>query len=105
MTKPDQRKLRVLILLLIALGLTVFISSRLSRRPNPEVVQAENQKTAAVSPSQNDARIRLDLLDRESGGKDLGKKNLFQYPPPPPPPAPTASAAPPATGQPPAPSV
>ncbi len=88
MTKSDQSRLRILILLLIALGLTVFISSRLSRRPNPAVVQAENQKAAPVAPVQAEARIRLDLLDKESANRELGKKNLFQYGPPPAPPAP-----------------
>ena len=89
MTKSDQRNLRVLILLLGALALTLFIGFRMNRPPNPVVVQAENQKTGApIAPVQTDARIRLDLLDKDNSDAEIGKKNLFQYPPPPAPPAP-----------------
>src|SRR5262245_43886275 len=93
MTKADQSRLRILILLVVALGLTVFISSRINRRPNPAVVQAENQKAAApVVPVQSDARIRLDLLEKDAADRDLGKKNLFSYGAAPAPPTPTPGA-------------
>ena len=96
MTKSDQSRLRILILLLAALGLTVFLSSRMTRRANPAVVQAENQKVVAVALAQPDARIRLDLLNKETLDKQTGKKNLFEYAPPPAPPAPRPSPFPPA---------
>ena len=92
MTKPDQRQLRILVGLLVVLGLTLFFGYRMSRTPNPAVVQAENQKPVAAPPVQTDARIRLDLLNKEKSDDDLGKKNLFQYGPPPAPPAPPATA-------------
>ena len=93
MTKPDQQKLRILIGLLIVLAVTVFFGYRMSRMPNPAIVQAEDQKPAAATPpAQTDARIRLDLLKKESPDENLGKKNLFQYGPPPAPPAPPVSA-------------
>lgn len=95
MIKPDQQKLRLLIILLIVLGVTLFIGYRMNKTPNPAVVQAEAQKPSVAPPVQSDARIRLDLLDKQSGNDDLGKKNLFSYGPPPAPPAPPVSARPP----------
>lgn len=93
MTKPDQQKLRILVVLLIILGVTLFFGYRMNRAPNPAVVQAENQKPVATPPVQTDARIRLDLLKKENPNEGVGKKNLFQYGPPPAPPAPPATAA------------
>src|SRR5947209_1443146 len=92
MTKPDQQKLRVLVILLIVLGLTLFLGYRMNCTPNPAVVQAEDQKPVATPPIQTDARIRLDLLKKAKPDQDLGKKNLFQYGVPPAPPAPPPSS-------------
>jgi hypothetical protein len=94
MTKADQQKLRILIILLIVLGITLFLSFRMNRTPNPAVVQAEAQKPAVTPPVQTDARIRLDLLKKQTPGDDLGKKNLFQYGPPPAPPMPPQTKKP-----------
>jgi len=88
MTKADQKKLRVLIVLLIIFGVTVFFGYRMSRTPNPVVVQAQEQRPAAAPPVQTDARIRLDLIDKQDSNEEVGKKNLFEYGPPPAPPAP-----------------
>ena len=88
MTKQDQQKVRILVILLVILGVTVFFGYRMNRTPNPAVVQAEAQKPVTPQPVESDARIRLDLLNKENTGDDLGKKNLFQYGPPPAPPAP-----------------
>jgi hypothetical protein len=93
MKKPDQQKLRVLIVLLVILGLTLFVGYRMNRAPNPAIVQAEDQKPVVAQPVQTDARIRLDLLKKENPNEGLGKKNLFQYGPPPAPPAPPTAAA------------
>jgi len=98
MSKPDQKKLRVLILLVIALGVTLYIGFRMKRPSNPEVVQAQAPKPeAVVSPEGDDARIRLDLLNKKDSDQDVGKKNLFQYPakPVPPPPSQVTSPFPP----------
>src|SRR5215467_9703964 len=81
-------------MLLLALGVTVFISYRMNRTPNPAVVQAEAPKPVVTPPVQTDARVRLDLLNKQSSDDDLGKKNLFQYGPPPAPPAPAAPSKP-----------
>jgi hypothetical protein len=88
MNQPDQKKLRILMLLLIVLGVTLLIGYWMNRTPDPAVVQAEAPKPAALAPRQTDARIRLDLLKNQAPDGDLGKKNLFQYGPPPAPPAP-----------------
>jgi hypothetical protein len=94
MTKSDRKKLRILIPLLAALGVTLFIGFRMNRRPNPEVVQAKAPKPEPVVTSQGDARIRLDLLEKQNADQDLGRKNLFQYKPKPVPPPPSTPAAP-----------
>jgi hypothetical protein len=103
MSKPDQKKLRLLILLLIALGVTLFIGFRINRRPNPEVVQAQASKNEPIVPVQRDARIHLELLNKKNS-EEAGKKNLFQYPQPKPvaPPPQTTAQAPPPTFVPPA---
>jgi len=79
MTNPEQKKLRILVGLLIVLGITLFIGYRMNRTSNPAIVQAEDQKPVAAPPVQTDARIRLDLLNKEKSDEDLGKKNLFEY--------------------------
>ncbi len=98
MTKPDPKKLRVFILLLIALGVTLYIGFRMNRPQNPEVVQAQAPKPETVPVPQGDARIRLDLLNKKNTDDEVGRKNLFQYPPkpvPPPPPQGTSQFQPP----------
>ena len=80
MTKTDQRNLKLLILLVVALGLLLFWGFRTNRSPNAAIAEGERQKAAAAAtPSQADARIRLDLLQQKAAGRELGRKNLFQY--------------------------
>jgi hypothetical protein len=90
MTKQGQ-KVTFLVVLLAVLGLTVFLGYRMTRPPTISVVQAPQQKVSTNLPSSSGAQIRLDLVEKETAGEDIGKRNLFQYqqaPPPPPPPGP-----------------
>ena len=79
MSKPGPWKAQLLIVLVAGLGLTTFIGYRMSRPANPAIVQAGGSRTAAAVPSQSNARIRLDLLDRKNEDETVGDKNLFQY--------------------------
>src|SRR6202043_2886332 len=56
----------------------------------------EQPKTSANPPAPSDARIRLDLVEKqEADGGDIGKRNVFQYRQTPPPvlPGPKPGAA------------
>ena len=91
MTKQGQ-KVTFLVVLLAVLGLTVFLGYRMTRPPTTtSVVQTPQQKVSTNLPSSSGAQIRLDLVEKEKAGENIGKRNLFQYqqaPPPPPPPGP-----------------
>ena len=80
MTKPDRQKLSVLIVLLAALGLTLWFGYRTDQPATTAAAQTpEPAKTSANLPAPSDARIRLDLVEKDSGSGDIGKKNVFQY--------------------------
>jgi hypothetical protein len=79
MTKQDRQRLVFLMVLLVVLGFTLAMGNRISRSPDTAAVQAPERKGASAAPTQTDARIRLDLLDRPEGSETLGKNNLFQY--------------------------
>jgi hypothetical protein len=81
MTKPDRQKLGILAVLLAVLGLTILLGYRMNQPTTTAAVQTPEQpKTSANPPAPSDARIRLDLVEKqESDGKDIGKKNVFQY--------------------------
>jgi hypothetical protein len=89
MTKQDRRNAGILVLLLAVLGLTVFLGYRMTRPPATAAVQTpEQQKVAVNTLAPGDAKIRVDLVEKETGEENIGKRNLFQYrqaPPPPPP--------------------
>ena len=92
MTKQDRQKVTFLVVLLAVLGLTVFLGYRMTRPPTTtSVVQTPQQKVSTNLPSSSGAQIRLDLVEKEKAGENIGKRNLFQYqqaPPPLPPPGP-----------------
>ncbi len=94
MSKPEQRKAQFFILLVIVLGITLFLGYRMNRTPNPIVVQADAPKFSAITASQGEARIRLDLLDKKTTDEDLGRKNLFTFGVKQPPPAPPSKTPP-----------
>jgi hypothetical protein len=89
MTKQDRQKVAFLVVLLAVLGLTMFLGYRMTRPPTTSVVQAPQQKVSTNLPTASGAQIRLDLVEKEKAGENIGKRNLFQYQqaPPPPPPA------------------
>jgi hypothetical protein len=102
MTKQDRQKLNILVVLVAVLGLTLVLGYRMNQPATTAAVQPpEPQKTSVNPPAANDARIRLDLVDKsESGDGGVGKKNVFQYQqaPPPPPPILKPVTPPPAVG-------
>ena len=105
----SNKQITFLVVLLAVFGLTLYLGPRLNRPPSVSVAQAAQSKTETAPAAANDARIRLDLIDRETQ-KDAGRQNLFQYrvaatPPPAPPrgsaPANDPFAAPPTPAVPP----
>jgi hypothetical protein len=75
----------------------------MNRPPTTAAVQLPAPKTSSNPPRANDARIRLDLVDKPESGENIGKKNLFVYrqppaPPLPPPRPPTTLNPPPMPG-------
>jgi hypothetical protein len=86
MTKQDRQKVTFLVVLLAVLGLTVFLGYRMTRPPTTtSVAQTPQQKVSTNLPSSSGAQIRLDLVEKEKAGENIGKRNLFQYQQPPPP--------------------
>lgn len=81
MTTSDKKKLTLLILLVVLGGLSwyfVFRPTMMSASSTPTTPAARKpQKPIKVD---QDAKIRLDLLDQH-GGNDVGRRNLFQFPP------------------------
>jgi hypothetical protein len=92
MTKKDRTNLSILIVLLFVLGLTLVLVYRMNQPPTATIAAvptAGAAKPSANPPTANDARIRLDLVEKATDEGGIGKKNLFQYrQAPPPPPAP-----------------
>lgn len=79
MTKQDRQRLKILIVLLLVLGLTLALGSRLNREPIMVNVQAGESKTSANPPAASDARIRIDLVEKPEESQDAGRTNIFQY--------------------------
>ena len=100
MTRQDRQKLGVFVVLVGVLVLTLVLGYRMNRPPTTAATQAPENKPSANPPTANDARIRLDLVEKPEAAEDeAGRKNLFQYrqaPPPPPAPRPDTPAAAPA---------
>jgi hypothetical protein len=95
MTKDDRQKFGILIVLLGVLAVTIVLGYRMNQPPTTEAVQPAEPKTSANPPAANDARIRLDLVEKDATGEHIGKKNVFQYREQPAPPPPKLSAPPP----------
>jgi hypothetical protein len=108
MSKQDRQKLSILIVLLVVLGLTVVLGYRMNQPETTNAVQAPAPKTSEKPPTAIDAKLRLDLVEKETGQEDAGRKNPFEYhqtPPPAPPPTqrgliPAANTGPPELGLP-----
>ena len=80
MTK-DRQKLGVLIVLLGVLAATSLMAYRMNAPPTTAAVQTPAAaKTSANPPSPSDARILLELVEKEAAAKEnIGDRNLFQY--------------------------
>ena len=87
MTK-EQKKLGIFIVLLGVLAATSLMGYRANEPTATAAVQTPAAKTSANPPSPSDARILLELVEKDGKGKEnIGDRNLFQYrqaPPPPP---------------------
>jgi hypothetical protein len=80
MTKEDRQKFSILIVLLVVLGLTLVLGYRMNRPPTTAAVQPPEPKTSANPPAATDARIRLDLVEKQAASEeDIGRRNVFQY--------------------------
>jgi len=79
MTKQDRQKLSILIVLVAVLGLTIVLGYRMNQPDTTNAVQAPPTKTSENPPSPVDAKLRLDLVEKESGEENAGKKNVFEY--------------------------
>jgi hypothetical protein len=112
MSKQERQKLSILVVLLVVLVLTLVLAYRMNQPDTTSAVQQAPPapvKVSEKSSAQVDAKLRLDLLQKDSGEEDAGKRDVFQYhqaPPPvvsqrsPLPPQPTSRA--PEIGLPPA---
>jgi hypothetical protein len=99
MSKQERQKLSILVVLLVVLVLTLVLAYRMNQ---PDTTNAVQQAPAPVKvsekpPAQVDAKLRLDLVEKQSGDENAGRKDVFQYhqTPPPAPPASQRGAIPP----------
>src|SRR5215831_19317045 len=100
MSKQNRQKLSILIVLLGVLGLTIVLGYRMNEPQTTNAVQQAPPaaKVPKVSETPPDAKLRLDLVDKQNGEESAGRKDVFQYQQaPPPPPAPTRGSIPPAS--------
>ena len=102
MTKQDRQKLSILIVLVAVLGLTIVMGYRMNQPDTTNAVQAPVTKPSENPPSPVDAKLRLDLVEKESGEENAGKKNVFEYhqAPPPTPPVVQRGPVPPSVSRP-----
>jgi len=102
MSKQERQKLSILVVLLVVLGLTVVLGYRMNQPDTANAVQAPapTPKVSEKPPAQVDAKLRLDLVEKQSGEDSAGRKDVFQYhqTPPPAPPVSQRGLIPPQTG-------
>ena len=79
MSKLDRQKFSILIILLAVLALTIVLGYRMDRPATTAAVQLPETKTSANLPAPTDARIRLDLVEKQQAPEEIGRKNVFQY--------------------------
>jgi hypothetical protein len=99
MNAEEQKKAKILGLLILIAGLTWYLVYRLS----PETPAVAAAPAAAARPagtgkapiSPSEAAIRLDLLEQSAPSAAAGRRNLFQYRPKPVPPPKVVAAPPP----------
>ena len=92
MSKQERQKLSILVVLLVVLGLTVVLAYRMNQPDTTNAVQQVPAPPKVLSEkpaAQVDAKLRLDLVEKQSGEESAGRRDVFQYhqTPPPAPPA------------------
>jgi hypothetical protein len=88
MSKQNRQKLSILIVLLVVLGLTIVLGYRMNEPETTNAVQqAPAPKVVVSEKPPAEAKLRLDLVEKENGGEGAGKKDVFQYQQTPPPPS------------------
>jgi hypothetical protein len=80
MSKQERQKLSILVVLLVVLGLTVVLGYRMNQPDTTNAVQAPAPpKVSEKPPAPADAKLRLDLVEKQSGEESAGRKDVFQY--------------------------
>jgi hypothetical protein len=87
MSKQERQKVSILVVLLVVLGLTLVLGYKMNQPDTTNAVQQAPApaKVSEKAPAPVDAKLRLDVLEKESGGEDAGRKDVFQYHQTPPP--------------------
>ena len=79
MTRQDRQRLSILIVLVVVFAFTAVLAYRMNRPVSTAAVQTPAPKTSAKPLTATDARIRLDLVDKTGGSRNIGRNNVFQY--------------------------
>jgi hypothetical protein len=79
MTSREKKQATFLVVLLGILGLTLYLAPAINRAPAVSGAQTTEAVPESTPSAVNDARIRVDLIDRHAGGLHAGDENLFQY--------------------------
>ena len=77
MTASDKKKAQFLVGLLVIAGLTWFFFDRTGTVAKTDTQKKTGKRKAPVIPKE--AQIYLQLLEAEETGRDVGRKNIFQY--------------------------
>jgi hypothetical protein len=94
MSKQNRQKLSILIVLLVVLGLTIVLAYRMNEPETTSAVQQPQPPAPRPPVSEKapaEAKLRLDLVEKENGGQGAGKRDVFQYQQTPPPAATSAT--------------
>jgi len=78
MTGKEKQQLKILIIFLAVLGLSSLYAYRMNQPQTASAVQTPQAAQPANPAVPNDARIRLDLVEKPAP-EDVGRNNLFQY--------------------------
>jgi hypothetical protein len=100
MTTKEQKQLKVLIVLLVALGLTAAFVYRNNAISSPSTTLGPGAGIPQAAAANSNARIRLDSMKHVPKESEVGRNNLFQYEAPRPAPSKSSPAivfAPPPT--------
>ena len=94
MNAKEKQRLKILLVLLAALGVTIVFVYQMNRPQTAAAIEPPQTRITRQPPAPNDARIRIDLIEKGARGESAGDENVFQYrmgrPASPPPGAPIA---------------